>query len=227
MEKILVVDDERSLRSAMKNLLEAEGFSVVQAKNGDEALRMFAEHNPDLVLLDVMMPGMNGIQTCEEIRKSDPLAPIIFLTAVPSDTTKVRAFGAGADGYVEKSENPDVLVAHVRAALRRAGSASAAALLDSRLRLGAVTVDLPLLRVTGPNGLDEALTRTEAAVLASLSRRRGQYVDNDTIFSDVHGEGTFGDPSKIRNHIATLRKKLGMARDMIVNNPNLGYRLLP
>ena len=227
MEKILVVDDDRSVRNAMKSLLEAEGFSVAQARNGEEALRMFAENRPDLVLLDVMMPGMNGIQTCGEMRKSDPLAPIIFLTAVPSDTTKVRAFGAGADGYFEKSENPDILVAQIRSALRKAGAASAASISDSRVRLGSVTVDLPLLRVTGPDGLNEALTRTEAAVLASLNRRRGKYVDNDTIFSDVHGEGTFGDPTKIRNHVATLRKKLGRARDMIVNNPNLGYRLLP
>ena len=225
MEKILVVDDERSLRNAMKNLLEAEGFSVVLAKNGEDALRSFSEHRPELVLLDVMMPGINGVQTCEALRKIDPLVPVIFLTAVPSDTSKVRAFGAGADGYVEKGENPDVLVAQIRAALKKAKAASSAAS-DSVVRLGAVTVDLPLLRVTGPEGLNESLTRTEAAVFAALNRRRGEYVDNDGIFSDVHGEGYIGNPSKIRNHISTLRQKLGQARDMIVNNPSAGYCLL-
>lgn len=225
MQTILVVDDERAMRNAMKSLLEAEGFEVALAKGGDDALKSFYDHRPDLVLLDVMMPGMNGIQACEELRKTDPLVPVIFLTAVPSDTTKVRAFGAGADGYVEKGENTDVLVARIRAALRRADATSAAAG-DGKVQLGAVTVDLSLLRVTGPDGLDEQLTRTEAAVFSALNRRRGEFVDNDTIFSDVHGEGFSGNTLNIRNHIARLRTKLGPARDMIVNATNMGYRLV-
>lgn len=225
MQTILVVDDERAMRNAMKSLLEAEGFEVALAKGGDDALKSFYEHRPDLVLLDVMMPGMNGIQVCDELRKSDPLVPVIFLTAVPSDTTKVRAFGAGADGYVEKGENPDVLVARIRAALRRADATSSAAG-DGKIQLGAVTVDMSLLRVTGPEGLDEQLTRTEAAVFSALNRRRGEFVDNDTIFSDVHGEGFSGNTLNIRNHIARLRTKLGPARDMIVNATNMGYRLV-
>ena len=225
MEKILVVDDERSLRNAMKNLLEADGFSVVLAKNGEDALKSFSEHHPKLVLLDVMMPGMNGVQTCEALRKMDPLVPVIFLTAVPSDTSKVRAFGAGADGYVEKGENPDVLVAQIRAALKKAKVASSAAS-DSIVQLGAVTVDMAFLRVTGPNGLNESLTRTEATVFAALNRRRGKYVNNNELFSAIHGECYSGDTSKVRNHIQTLRKKLGQARDMIINNQSLGYCLV-
>ena len=225
MEKILVVDDERSLRNAMKNLLEADGFSVVLAKNGEDALKSFSEHRPKLVLLDVMMPGMNGVQTCEALRKMDPLVPVIFLTAVPSDTSKVRAFGAGADGYVEKGENPDVLVAQIRAALKKAKVASSAAS-DSIVQLGAVTVDMAFLRVTGPNGLNESLTRTEATVFAALNRRRGKYVNNNELFSAIHGECYSGDTSKVRNHIQTLRKKLGQARDMIINNQSLGYCLV-
>jgi len=225
MAEILVVDDERAMRNAMKSLLESEGFAVTLAKGGDDALSSFNSHRSDLVLLDVMMPGKSGIQTCEELRKIDPLVPVIFLTAVPSDTTKVRAFGAGADGYVGKSENPDVLVAHIRAALKKAKAASTAAS-DGKVRLGAVTVDLTLLRVTGPDGLDEPLTRTEAAIFATLNNSRGEYIDNDTLFSAVHGTGCSGNPSKIRNHISTLRRKLGPARDMIVNHHSAGYRLL-
>ena len=226
MQTVLVVDDERAMRNAMKSLLEAEGFEVALAKSGDDALKSFYEHRPDLVLLDVMMPGMSGIQTCEELRKTDTLVPVIFLTAVPSDTTKVRAFGAGADGYVEKGENPDVLVAHIRAALKKAAATSTVAG-DGKVQLGSVTVDLPLLRVSGADGLDEQLTRTEAAVFAALNRRRGEFVGNDEIFNVIHGDGFAGNPAKIRNHISTLRQKLGPARDMIVNNPNAGYRLLP
>jgi len=226
MAKILVVDDERAMRNAMKSLLESEGFAVLQAKGCDEALDAFSKHCPDLVLLDVMMPGKSGIQACEELRKIDPLVPVIFLTAVPSDTTKVRAFGAGADGYIEKGENPDVLVAHIKAALRKADATASSTTPDGKVRLGAVTVDVALLRVTGPDGLDEPLTRTEAAVFSALNNRRGEYVDNDTLFSAVHGEGYTGDPTKMRNHVATLRRKLGQARDLIVNNPSVGYRLV-
>ena len=86
---------------------------------------------------------------------------------------------------------------------------------------------MALLRVTDDDGLNEFLTRTEAALFAALNQRRGEYVSNDELFSAIHGDGFAGDPSKIRNHVSTLRRKLGRARDMIVNNPNAGYRLLP
>ena len=188
---------------------------------------MFQEKRPDVVLLDVMMPGKGGIQTCEDIRQMDRLTPILFLTAVPSDTTKVRAFGAGADDYIEKTCNQDVLVARVRAALRRSAAFAESASHGNMVRLGSVVVDMALLRVTDDDGLNEFLTRTEAALFAALNQRRGEYVSNDELFSAIHGDGFAGDPSKIRNHVSTLRRKLGRARDMIVNNPNAGYRLLP
>ena len=225
MAEILIVDDERPVRNAMRGILEAEGFEVVLAKNGGEALEKFSSRRPDLVLLDVMMPGKSGIQVCEEMRRADPLVPVIFLSAVPTDTTKVRAFGAGADGYLEKSENPDVIVARIRSALRReeAVAADAAA---GRVRLGSVTVDVSLMRVTDGEGRCEGLTRTEAALFAALNMRRGEYVSNDELFSAIHGAGFAGDTSKIRNYVVTLRRKLGSARDMIANNPNAGYRLL-
>ena len=211
----------------MRAMLETEGFAVRTARSGDEAVRMFQEKRPDVVLLDVMMPGKGGIQTCEDIRQMDRLTPILFLTAVPSDTTKVRAFGAGADDYIEKTCNQDVLVARVRAALRRSEAVVDATTGGSRVRLGSVVVDMALLRVTDDDGLNEFLTRTEAALFAALNQRRGEYVSNDELFSAIHGDGFAGDPSKIRNHVSTLRRKLGRARDMIVNNPNAGYRLLP
>ncbi len=226
MPEILIVDDERSIRKSMGAMLEAEGFAVSEARSGEEAVRMFSEHRPDVVLLDVMMPGKGGIQTCEDIRQMDRLTPILFLTAVPSDTTKVRAYGAGADDYIEKTCNPDVLVARVRAALRRSAAFAEASSRGSMVRLGSVVVDMALLRVTDDAGLDESLTRTEAALFAALNMRRGEYVSNDELFSAIHGEGFAGDPTKIRNHVSTLRRKLGKARNMIVNNPNAGYRLL-
>jgi len=223
--EILIVDDDRAIRNSMGAMLRAEGFEVRAARSGEEALAKFSERRPDLVLLDVMMPGKGGIQACEEMRRADPVVPVIFLSAVPSDTTKVRAFGAGADGYFEKSENPDVLVARIRSALRRS-EAVAAGVAQGRVMLGSVTVDVALMRVTDGDGRVEGLTRTEAALFAALNRRRGEYVSNDDLFSEIHGPGFAGSPAKIRNHISTLRQKLGGARNMIVNNPNAGYRLL-
>ena len=225
MAEILIVDDERAIRNSIGAMLKAEGFAVRTAKSGEEALEKFSELRPDLVLLDVMMPGMGGVRTCEEMRRMDQLVPVVFLSAVPSDTTKVRAFGAGADGYFEKSENPDVLLARIRSALKRS-EAVALGVAQGSVRLGSVTVDVALMRVTDGDGRREGLTRTEAALFAALNRRRGEYVSNDDLFSAIHGIETAGDPSKIRNHVATLRRKLGCARDMIVNNPNAGYRLL-
>ncbi|MBR2838879.1 MAG: response regulator transcription factor [Kiritimatiellae bacterium] len=227
MAEILLVDDDRSLRNSLRAMLEAEGFGVRTARNGDEAVKKFSERRPDVVLLDVMMPGKGGVQACEELRRIAPLAPILFLTAVPSDTTKLRAFGAGADDYIEKTCNPDVLVARIRAALRRANAVSAAAAGASRVRLGKVVVDMALMRVTDGAGLDERLTRCEASIFAVLNMRRGEYVCNDDLFSAVHGEDFAGDPTTIRNHISKLRHKLGKAGDLIVNHPNFGYRLLP
>ena len=226
MHEILLVDDERSIRNSMRAMLESEGFAVRTARSGDEAVRMFQEKRPDVVLLDVMMPGKGGIQTCSELRGIDKLAPILFLTAVPSDTTKVRAFGAGADDYIEKTCNPDVLVARIRAALRRSEAVSDATSGASRVRLGSVVVDMALLRVTDDAGLDELLTRTEAALFAALNQRRGKYVSSDELFSAIHGEDFAGSPANIRKTVSKLKHKLGRARDMIVNNPNAGYRLL-
>ena len=210
----------------MRAMLETEGFAVRTARSGDEAVRMFQEKRPDVVLLDVMMPGKGGIQTCEDIRQMDRLTPILFLTAVPSDTTKVRAFGAGADDYIEKTCNQDVLVARVRAALRRSEAVVDATTGGSRVRLGSVVVDMALLRVTDDDGLNEFLTRTEAALFAALNQRRGEYLSSDELFSAIHGENFAGSPANIRKSVSKLRSKLGRARDMIVNNPNAGYRLL-
>ena len=225
MSEILIVDDDRVIRNSIGAMLKAEGFAVRVAKTGEEALEKFSERRPDLVLLDVMMPGMGGVKTCEEMRRIDQLVPVVFLSAVPSDTTKVRAFGAGADGYFEKSENPDVLVARIRSALKRS-EAVAADVAEGRVRLGSVTVDVALMRVTDGEGRCEGLTRTEAALFAALNRRRGEYVSNDELLTAIRGQDFAGSAAKVRNHVSTLRQKLGSARNMIANNPNAGYRLL-
>ena len=101
--EILLADDERAFRSGMKALLESEGFAVRTARDGEAAVRKFAERVPDVVILDVMMPRMNGFRACEEIRKTDRRVPVVFLTAKDDEVDQVRALGLGADDYVSKS----------------------------------------------------------------------------------------------------------------------------
>lgn len=110
MSEILIVDDERLIREGLKMTLQGEGYEVRTARDGDEALNKIAERRPDLVLLDVMMPRMNGFRCCEEIRKTDPLLPVIFLTAKDSEADQVRGIGLGGDDYVSKATGDALLL---------------------------------------------------------------------------------------------------------------------
>ncbi|MBR1920964.1 MAG: response regulator, partial [Kiritimatiellae bacterium] len=119
MSEILLADDDRAVRRGYRALFEDEGYAVRTARNGDEALALFAERRPDLVLLDVMMPRKNGIAVCREIRRVDEAVPILFVTAAPSEAGLVRGLGHGADDYIDKARSSEELLARVAAALRR------------------------------------------------------------------------------------------------------------
>ena len=149
--EILIAEDEPPARRGFRALFEGEGYAVRTARDGEEALAKFRESRPNVVLLDVMMPKMNGIVACAEIRKLDPLVPILFFTAMPSDVGAVRALGLGADDYIDKAKSPEELLARVAAALRRASAASprtdALALdYDAAKILGVDPATLPLFR---------------------------------------------------------------------------------
>ena len=118
MAEILVVDDERTVRDGLKARLQGEGFAVRTARDGADALAKIAERRPDLVLLDVMMPRMNGFRVCEEVRRTDGALPIVFLTAGASDGDQVRAIGLGGDDYVSKSAPDAVLLVQTRQGVR-------------------------------------------------------------------------------------------------------------
>lgn len=227
MATILIADDERMTRNSYKTLFEAEGFSVRLAKDGAEAVRLFLEARPDLVLLDVMMPKMNGLAACAEIRKSDALVPILFITALPSDVSLVRGLGLGGDDYIDKARSSEELVARVRAALRKREAFESQKAGDDRIELGRVTVDLRGMFVVEAGGTPIDLTRYEALLLRALNDARGTFVDNDTLASCLHGDDYSVDPTNVRNYISNIKKKLGVAGDMIVNNRACGYMLLP
>ena len=225
MAEILIVDDERLIRDGMKALFAGEGYSVRTARDGEDALKKIAERRPDLVLLDVMMPKMNGFRTCEAIRRLDGRQPIVFLTAKDAETDEVRGIGLGADDFISKSADETVLLARVRRALERVASLAPSVSSPRTLRLGAVIVDLDRHTVLA-DGRESSLTSSEFELLRCLASRRGELFSNDDIFSFLRGEGYVGDPTAIRVHVMNLRRKLGKAGDLIVNVPNAGYYLI-
>ena len=223
---ILLADDDRLMRKAFGALLESEGFSVRAARNGEEAVAAFAERRPDMVVLDMMMPKMNGLETCKAIRERDASVPILFLSCLADDTKKLRAYDSGADDYVEKTTNGDVIVAKIRAVLRRVAEASCAAEERDRLRLGRVEVDLKSHEVFFSGELANRLTKTECDILKILSSRRGQTFPRDELIAGLRGEGFVCEDALLYVHVSNLRKKLGVAAEMLTSVRDVGYSLL-
>lgn len=222
MAEILLVDDERVLRDGMKQILTAEGYEVRTARNGDDAIAKFSEKRPDLILLDVMMPKMNGFRACEEIRKFDRTMPIIFLTAKDSETDQVRGIGLGADDYILKTSSESVLIARIRRALERSMSFD---MPKTVVRLGKVEVDLDRLLVM-TDKTQIRLTRTEADVLRILSQERGSFISRSSIVEKLRGTGFVCEDGVVYTHIYNLRKKLGAAASYIVSDHSKGYMLV-
>ena len=232
-QEILLVEDERVVRRAFRTLFETEGFAVRKAKNGDEGVAAFRAKRPDLVILDVMMPKKNGLQACEEIRALDACVPILFLTGVPSETTQLRAYGVGADDYVEKAANPDLLMAKVRAAARRGSAASAAVAsaaeaVNARICLGRVEVDPSSLDVfcSGKPRPSARLTKTEGDILRILAANRGRTFSTDELIARLRGEGFACEDMLLYVHVSNLRKKLGPAAALLTSSRGIGYALL-
>ena len=221
--EILIAEDEPSARRGFRALFEGEGYAVRTARDGEEALAKFRESRPDAVLLDVMMPKMNGIIACAEIRKSDPLVPILFFTAMPSDVGAVRALGLGADDYIDKAKSPDELLARVAAVLRRA-NAMASPSADT-LGLGGGGVDFATKTASG-DGVSAELTKSEALFLRLLASERGRGFSFDEIFAALRGEGYVGDDNAVRCIAKRLKAKLGRAGELIVNARGVGYKLV-
>ena len=220
--EVLIAEDEPSARRGFRALFEGEGYAVRTARDGEDALAKFNERRPDAVLLDVMMPKMNGIAACAEMRKSDPLVPILFFTAMPSDIGAVRALGLGADDYIDKAKSSEELLARVAAVLRRASAARPRA---DVLSLGDVTVDFTTMTAAG-DGISEELTKSESLFLRLLASERGRCFSFDEIFAALRGEGYVGDDNAVRCIAKRLKTKLGRAGELIVNSRGVGYKLV-
>lgn len=228
MAEILIVEDERVVRKGLEALLTGEGHAVRTARDGLDALRKISERRPDLVLLDVMMPNMNGFRACEEIRRADGALPVIFLTARESEADQVRGIGLGADDYISKAAGEAVTLARIRRALER--EERFGRVLAERgaqpIRLGRIRVDPDSLSVADAHGEIARLTKTEADILKLLAAARGSYCSADRIVSELRGQGFACTDSMVYSHVSNLRRKLGPAGEMISSGRKAGYCLV-
>jgi DNA-binding response OmpR family regulator len=221
---ILVADDEAPILRLVRTRLQADGYGVISGANGREAVDLFEEHQPDLVILDVMMPVMDGLEAMREIRESSTV-PIILLTARSGPQDKVSGLDLGADDYVTKPFNPDELSARIAAILRRAGGAMAHQ--NEVLEYEHVTIDLSRRTVT-VRGDDVRLSRTEWELLHLLASNAGRVMLHTELLSRIWGPEFRDETYYLRTWISRLRSKLDDKRndpELITTFPGMGYRL--
>ena len=219
---ILVVDDEAQIRRVLRTTLSFRGYTITEAISGEEALQLVPKLKPDLILLDVNLPGMSGVETCREIRRSSD-APIIMLTVRNAERDKVVALDAGADDYVTKPFSIQELLARVRAHLRRAPER-----VTSAVEAGDFLVD-PDAHSVMLSGKPIHLTPTEFDLLHYLARQAGKVVTHRTLLRAVWGPQATQQNEYLRVFIGQLRKKLeaDSGKQYIQTEPWVGYRFLP
>lgn len=225
--RILVAEDQETLRSSISRNLRARSFEVIEAANGMEALSLWDAEQPHLLILDVMMPRMDGLEVCRRVRERSTV-PIIVLTAMDADSDKVAAFDLGADDYLCKPFSVEELLARVRAVLRRANWAAAPPTPGVK-RFGDLTVDLEghLVQLRGET---VQLTPTEFALLAQLVTNPNKAIPHQTLLQRVWGSGYSGEAEYLRVYIGRLRKKLEADPSnprRLLTEPGIGYRFVP
>jgi DNA-binding response OmpR family regulator len=219
---VLVVDDDIRMLRMMKRILELESFQVLVASSGEASLKIFEKETPDIVLLDIMMPDMDGHTVCQRIREFSQV-PIIMVTAKGGDQEKVEGLDIGADDYVTKPFSASELAARVRAVLRRIGTRDNPP--GSVFRYQDLVIDFASHRVMVSNQ-ELNLTSTEYRLLSYISSNAGRVVTPDQLLDKVWGEEYVGAPHLLQVNIARLRKKLGddaKNPTYILTRPGIGY----
>ena len=224
-ELVLVVDDEPGIVRALSAALSARGHAVAVAVSGAEALSLAATRSPAVVILDLGLPDIDGIEVCRRIRTWTD-TPIIVLTAEGAESRKVEALDEGADDYVTKPFSTPELLARVRVALRHRRVAEPAAR-PAVLEVGDLVVDMAAHRVTVA-GADVDLTPKEFGLLAALARHPGRVITHRMLLQEVWGPEYGTETQYLRVYASQLRKKLGdtSARQRLVTEPGVGYRLV-
>lgn len=226
--KILLVDDEIDILEFISYNLEKEGYIVSTAQNGIEAIKQAEKHQPHLIILDVMMPEMDGIAACEEIRKIPSLnnTIIAFLTARGEDYSQIAGFEAGADDYITKPVRPKVLISRVKALLKRTGETSGPVVYSedaSTVSIGNLVIDKERYLIRMDDN-EMILPRKEFELLSLLVSKPGKVFTREEIYSTVWGENVVVGDRTIDVHIRKLREKIG--NDHIKTLKGIGYKFV-
>ncbi|MFM5951976.1 MAG: response regulator transcription factor [Micrococcales bacterium] len=223
MTRVLVVEDEQSLREPLVYMLEKEGYEVLEAADGNVAIELFRANNPDLVLLDLMMPGMSGNEVCRVIRQTSNV-PVIMLTAKDSEIDKVVGLEIGADDYVTKPYSTRELLARMKAVLRR--NSEPTPVTDGLLEGGPVSMDVDR-HLVFVNGQKVAMPLKEFELLELLLENRNRVLTRAQIIDRVWGSNYFGDTKTLDVHVKRIRSKIedDPARPVhLVTVRGLGYK---
>ncbi|TLM66627.1 MAG: response regulator transcription factor [Deltaproteobacteria bacterium] len=223
MPHILIIEDERDLAELLAFNLQQAGYATTLAHDGAAGLALALAAPPDLILLDLMLPGLLGTEVCRRLRQNRETAavPVLMLTARGEETDRVAGFEVGADDYVVKPFSVREVVLRVKALLRRSGEGEPAGQI---LRIGTLTIDTERHRVTA-DGNDIELTALEFRLLLTLAERRGRVQSRDGLLQDVWGYHYSGDTRTVDTHITRLRTKLGSAGEFIHTVRGFGYKL--
>ena len=222
MTKILVVDDDIQIRRALRNVISARGYEVILASNGEEALDKAALELPDMVVLDLQMPGLSGLNVCKELRSWSNI-PILILSVKDLESDKVTALDLGADDYLTKPFKSGELLARIRAHIRRASQTKPASPIFEERGL---KVDFASHQVF-LESREIKLTKTEFSILKYLIQKTGKVITYKLLISEIWGSDYKGEISTLRVHIGNLRKKIEKDPNrpkFIITEPGIGYR---
>ncbi len=222
-ETVLVIEDEKNIAELVKYNLEQEKFSVIWASTGDAGLEQARKNKPDLIILDLMLPGISGLEICKILKQKDSTSstPIIMLTAKTQEADRVIGLELGADDYVSKPFSPRELVARVKAVLRRGSRKTT----PEVLRCGGIEIDTGKYTV-GLNGKTIELTSKEYSLLKTLMEAEGRVLSRENLLEKVWGyDAALNIETRtVDMHIVQLRKKLGQEAERILTVKNVGYR---
>lgn len=220
-ETILVVDDEEDILELVGYNLEKEGFAIVKVSDGSSALKLAEKKHPDLIILDLMLPELSGIEVCKILKNNEKTAniPIIMLTAKTEEIDRVLGFELGADDYVTKPFSPRELALRVKAVLKRTKEKS----VSDIFKVDALTIDVPKHLAT-VDDKSLVLTPTEFKLLLTLAGQKGKVLTRDTLLDTVWGYDYSGYSRTVDTHVRRLRSKLGKMGKYIETVRGLGYR---